>query len=304
MKRMAALCSACLAAAVQAQPIPSSAPDQPVPVALDQSQRLSVRVTIGGLPWHFLIDTASTRTVIASDVAAQLNLPRDAPLQVLSIGGIDTVSSVDIPELGFADFALRDIRAPSLLRANLGGDGLLGLDILHDRRISIDFRHNAMLTIASSAGKPAHKAIAADPGAIVVIGKSRYGELVVTDADIDGNPVAVILDTGSEESIGNPALAKALFSDRNRPPPSPATLLSVTGRILPANYAVTGRMRIGGVSVDNLPVAFADVATFRQFNLVRRPALLLGMQTLRLFAKVTIDFPRHRIQFLMNRRPV
>ena len=306
MKRMAAFCSICLAAAAQAQvPLsPVALPsDQPVPVTLDSSQRLSVPVTIGGQPWHFLMDTASTRSVIASDVADQLKLVQGKALQVLNIGGTDTVPSVEIPELGFSDFALRDIHAPALLRDNLGGDGLLGLDILHNRRVAIDFRHGATLTIAPSSAERARKPADADPDAIVVVGRSRFGELIVTDADIDGHRVAVILDTGSEESIGNPALAKVLFHD-SRTPPIPTTLLSVTGRSLPANYASARRMRIGDVRIDHLPIAFADIATFRQFGLTRRPALLLGMQTLRLFAKVTIDFPRHRIQFLMNKAEV
>jgi hypothetical protein len=60
-------------------------------------------------------------------------------------------------------------------------------------------------------------------------------------------------------------------------------------------------LHIGGVTIDNVPMVFSDVATFRQFNLVRRPAMLLGMQTLRLFARVTIDFPRRQIRFLLRR---
>ena len=192
-----------------------------------------------------------------------------------------------------------DIQAPSLLRANLGGDGLLGLDVLRNNRVTIDFRHDAALTIAPSTRKPERKAAGTDPGAIVVVGKSRFGELIVTNADVDGHPVAVILDTGAEESIGNPALARLLLS-RTAKMLSPTTLVSVTGHTLPANFALAGKMRIGDISVANLPVAFGDVATFRQFGLVHRPALLLGMRTLRLFAKVTIDFPRRRIEFLMN----
>jgi len=56
-----------------------------------------------------------------------------------------------------------------------------------------------------------------------------------------------------------------------------------------------------GRQIENLPIAFADVATFRQFGLTRRPAMLLGMATLRVFAKVTIDFPRREIRFLLKR---
>jgi hypothetical protein len=76
--------------------------------------------------------------------------------------------------------------------------------------------------------------------------------------------------------------------------------LSVTGRTLPADFTQIGRVRIGSVEIANLPVAFADAATFKQFGLARKPAILLGMQTLRLFEKVTIDFPRREIRFVMG----
>jgi predicted aspartyl protease len=276
-----------------------------VPAAADASARISVRVTIGGRIWHFLIDTASTRSVIASDVADSLALAPGPALQILTIAGIDAVPSVIIPELGFATFAVSDIHAPSLARANLGGDGLLGLDILRDNRLTIDFRHGTALTIAPSSRRQPAPASHGDPDTIVVTARSRMGELIVTNADLDDIPVAVIIDTGSQDSIGNPALATMLLHYGTRDSAhvalGPATLHSVTGRTLPADYALISKLHIGGVAIDNVPMAFGDVATFRQFNLVRRPAILMGMQTLRLFARVTIDFPRRQIRFLLRR---
>jgi predicted aspartyl protease len=311
MKRLAALGWLCAAAHAQAQSVPPPAilpvapAGQNIPTATDASARISVPVAIGGQVWHFLIDTASTRTVIASDVADRLALAPGHPLHILTIAGTESVPSVVIPELGFAAFAVSDIHAPSLARANLGGDGLLGLDILRDNRVAIDFRHGTALTIAPSSRQQPPPASHGDPDTIVVVARSRMGELIVTNADIDGIPVAVILDTGAQDSIGNPALARmlAIYSSRNaaRAPRGPATLLSVTGRSLPADYALIGALHIGGVAIDNVPMAFGDLATFRQFNLVRRPAILLGMQTLRLFARVTIDFPRRQIRFLLRR---
>jgi predicted aspartyl protease len=306
MKRLAALACGWLCAAAHAQPIPPPSPvGQTIPAATDPSARISAPVTIAGQTWHFLIDTASTRTVIASDVADSLALAPGKTLNILTIAGIDPVPSVIIPELGFATFAVSDIHAPALSRINLGGDGLLGLDILHDNRLTIDFRHGTALTLAPSSRKQAPPASPGEPDTIVVTARSRMGELIVTNADIDGIAVAVIIDTGSQESIGNPALAKMLAHDGARDsahiPLAPTTLLSVTGRSLPADYALVSKLHIGGVTIDNVPMAFSDVATFRQFNLVRRPAILLGMQTLRLFARVTIDFPRRQIRFLLRR---
>jgi hypothetical protein len=48
-----------------------------------------------------------------------------------------------------------------------------------------------------------------------------------------------------------------------------------------------------------MPIAFADVAPFERFGLVKRPALLLGMDALRSFRRVDIDFPNRQVRFLM-----
>jgi len=313
MKRLAGFCYALLAASAFGQPplsqsAPPPAPAEPDPtfagqsvaVATDPSARLSVPVTIGGRGWNFLLDTASTRSVIASDVADNLGLPKGNALHILSIVGTETVPSVIIPDLVFSNLELRDVHAPALLRSNLGGDGLLGLDVLRNSRISIDFRHGAAMTISSSSRKRERQDGDDESGAIVVVARSRFGELVVTNAEIDGITTAVILDTGSEGSIGNPALAKMLTRDSARAPPGSTTLISVTGRSLLASYGVIGRLKIGDVAIDNVPIVFSDLATFRQFRLVRRPAILLGMDTLRQFARVTIDFPQREIRFWLR----
>jgi predicted aspartyl protease len=313
MKRLAALGCAWFCAAAHAQSVPPAPPailpiapaGQAIPAATDASARICVPVEIGGRTWHFLLDTASTRSVIASDVADSLALRPGKTLNILTIAGMDSVPSVIIPALGFATFAVSDIHAPALARVNLGGDGLLGLDILRDNRVAIDFRHGTALTIAPSSRQQSPPANHDDPDTIVVTARSRMGELIVTNADIDGIRVAVIIDTGAQESIGNPALAAMLSRDRPRDSAraalGPATLLSVTGRSLPADYALVSQLHIDDVTIDNVPMAFSDVATFRQFNLVRRPAILLGMETLREFARVTIDFPRRQIRFLLRR---
>jgi hypothetical protein len=214
--------------------------------------------------------------------------------------GTETVSSVIIPNLTFSNLVLRDVHAPALLRSNLGGDGLLGLDILRNSRVSIDFQHADRLTISPSTRHKVKHDGDDDSGAIVVIARSRFGELVVTNAEIDGISTAVILDTGSQDSIGNPALAQMLSRHSVGTPLGATTLISVTGGTVPARYGVLGKLRIGEVAIVNVPMVFGDVATFKQFKLVHRPAILLGMDTLRQFARVTIDFPQREIKLWLT----
>lgn len=45
-------------------------------------------------------------------------------------------------------------------------------------------------------------------------------------------------------------------------------------------------------------MAFADVHPFKKLGLMDRPALLLGMDALRLFERVSVDFPNRRVRLL------
>ena len=61
------------------------------------------------------------------------------------------------------------------------------------------------------------------------------------------------------------------------------------------------RLRVGGVALGNVPIAFADVHPFSLFDLKQKPSLLLGMETLQIFNRVTIDFPSRKVSFQLAR---
>jgi hypothetical protein len=68
-----------------------------------------------------------------------------------------------------------------------------------------------------------------------------------------------------------------------------------------ADYTQIERLDIGGVGFNNLPIAFADVAPFRKFGLTKVPALMLGMDALRLFRRVDVDFANREVRFAVPR---
>ncbi|MBU6207080.1 MAG: retroviral-like aspartic protease family protein [Alphaproteobacteria bacterium] len=269
----------------------------------DASHRLQIDVFIGNAGHYlFLVDTASTRSVIASRPAEQMHLRHGESLNVHNLGGTDRVGSVIIPDITFADVAAQNIVAPELSAENLGGDGLIGLDLLKGKRITVDFLNNAKITLTPSNRGRVHDATFGGPDTIVVHARSRIGELILTDAEIDGHKIAVVIDTGSQDSVGNDALRRLVARRIGESEVRPVTLVSVTGRKVPADYTTIGRVRIGGVALSNLSVAFADAATFHQFGLDRKPAILLGMAALRLFDRISIDFPRREIRFQLGQR--
>ena len=181
----------------------------------------------------------------------------------------------------------------------MGAHGLLGIDQLRDHMVSIDFDAGRISLRKSrrEGGRFDAKPRATDE--IIVTARSRMGQLIVTEAEFEGTHVTVVIDTGSQISMGNLALQRRL---RRIPMKGPVDMIGVTGQTLRVNYHVAESMKLGGVVMAGVPVAFADVPPFERFGLTRKPALMLGMDAMRAFRRVDIDFPERRVRLLIPRR--
>lgn len=271
----------------------------PTPTALEllpsppPDARLLVPVRIGeGGPFGFIVDTGAERSVVSHELAEQLSLVPGRRITVVStterreVGTVVVPGIVTVPAIG-APIA---VEAPAMAAAHLGAAGLLGLDVLRDRQIAIDFAAR-QIAVRRSAVRP----VASAPGEIVVRGRSRFGQLIVTDAFYGNTRIRVVLDTGSEVTIGNLALRRKVLARREAL--RAVRLTSVTGGQLVADYAQVDKVRIGRIEIGTLPVAFVDAPPFEKFGLRDRPALLLGMDVLRGFRQVVIDFPNRELWF-------
>jgi hypothetical protein len=56
---------------------------------------------------------------------------------------------------------------------------------------------------------------------------------------------------------------------------------------------------IGGARLQHLQIVFADAHTFRELGFGRKPAILLGMNALRGFDQVSIDFGARTISLVL-----
>jgi predicted aspartyl protease len=274
---------------------PMSSDPELVQGSHDLSTRLTVPVTInGGGPYSFVVDTAAERTVISRELADRLALTAGSSVTVLSISGYDQIDTAIVPKLQLTPTRSRmtDVEAPMMKESNLGASGLLGIDSLQSKRVVIDFKAMRM-SIVDATTQSAYN------GDIVVTARSKYGQLILVDASADGQKVNVIIDTGSQVSIGNPALHVRLMARRRLGPVTPITIMSVTGGQMPADYSSIAHMRIGGVQLNGMPVAFTDAEIFHKLGLTDKPALLLGMDVLRNFSRVSVDFANRSVRFLL-----
>lgn len=273
-----------------ADAVPDTVSDSVLAASSDVANRVTVPVTVNGRgPFPFIVDTGSTTTVMSEVLASQLGLPRAGNLLVKAVTGPAESGAVHVASLEVGRQRLANLHTPVLARSNLGGLGLLGLDAVASQKLIMDFQKKQMLLTASTRRGD-------DPQAVTVKAKSKYGQLLLVDCMVEGMPLYVILDTGSELTLGNLTMRSML--ERRRA----GYEVEVTGVVGDAVTAPIGQVHmldLGNVGVTGLTIAYADLYVFDQFDLHDKPAMLLGMNILRRFARVSADFPAREVRFTL-----
>ena len=267
-------------------------------VAAEQLKtRMFIPVEINGQgPFRFLVDSGADRSVIGSDLAARLNLPAGNIVKLQGMAGAAQVGTVHIDTLKLGASTIPSIAAPALPERYLGAQGLVGIDALADQRLMLDFDKKTITVQDSRKPEPV-----AGGDEIVVVARRRNGQLILTAASVGGVPIYAVIDTGSEITMGNLALRARIFGLHGAAVPHPVVLTSVTGQTLTANLAQLSNIRIGGIDLANVQVAFADAPPFRLFGLEKQPAMLLGTDVLQAFRRVALDFKARRVRFTIRR---
>lgn len=268
-----------------------------VATGLDRSLRMTVPVMINGQgPFDFVVDTGADRTVISEELAKQLNLPQSGTATLHAMGGSAKVKLVSIKTVQVSTNIAKRVEAAALPRRNVGADGLLGIDSLKNQRIVMNFQTNTMRVEPASTPE---EAVPEDSDLIIVTAKTRLGQLVMVDADANGQKIWVVVDTGAQNSIANTRLRALLVKRVPETEIKSISMVDVLGRTTPAEYTIVSKLRIGGVSMGNAAIAFADAHPFRLFGLTRKPSMLLGVESLRSFRRVSVDFATRKVKFLL-----
>lgn len=256
---------------------------------IDRHDRMTVPVHIGQAgPFDFLVDTGAERTVLARDIATRLRLPTSGQGLLIGIAGTQSVDLVEIDEINLGRRSFYGLTAPLLEGYNIGADGIIGLDSLQDQRVLLDFARKRM-TIGDATQLGGSRGFE-----IVVQARRRSGQLIMTNAVIDGVRTDIVIDTGSDTSIGNRALQKALAKRRKG---ETTQLQSVTGQTITADIAMARTLKLGTMTMSNSMLVFADTPAFDKLEMVKRPAMFMGMNQLKMFRRVAIDFSTKRILF-------
>ncbi|MDP2260397.1 MAG: retroviral-like aspartic protease family protein [Caulobacter sp.] len=291
-------------------PDAEAAPDQDgaVRAGFDAVRRMLVDVAIDGAGlYRFVVDTGANRSVLSTEVAAALNLPVTGQALVHGIAGVMPSPTVLVRALAVGDLLTRRVRMPVLDGRYLGADGLLGVDVLANRRAVLNFREQSFSLFSGSAPAPAVRSSRdrrppEDTEDVVVVpARHRFGQLTIVDAEIGGVKLTAFLDSGAENTVGNMALRNALQRPGLLNERLPRVeLVSATGQIAVGELSTVPPLRLGGVRLGNLTCVFADLHTFRIWDLEDRPALLIGVDVMRHFDAIELNFRERLVKFRSN----
>lgn len=252
-------------------------------------ERMTVPVTIDGSgPHAFLVDTGSETTVISQQLAVRLGIPIQGSAHLIGSVGTKGVATTRLGALGVGRRTIENLPAVLLDGNHLGAAGILGIDTLRGHRVIFDFA-NENITIADSKRLRPGRSFE-----IVVRAKRKQDRMVISDARIDGVKVQLIIDTGSNYSIGNTALRDRLKEEATL---GRAGIMDVTGAELSSDIVVVNTLQLEGLQLKKSFLLIADSPAFAELDLADKPAMLLGMNHLKAFSRMSVDFTRREVAF-------
>jgi len=262
--------------------------------ARDVDTRLNVDVSVNGRgPYHFVVDSGADTSVVGRRIARDLELPLGDPRILNGTTSRNLVDTVKVAELTIGASRITDLELPALRESDVGADGLIGIDALNQQRLMMDFEAHKVRV------EDARDPIRSMPGDIVITARRIRGQLILTHVRAGNVPLDAVIDTGSEITIGNSALRDKLIG-RHHVKFWTAEVTGVTGVTVPIQITTIDRLQLGPVTLEFVPIAFADVPPFEMFGLSKEPALLLGTDLLEKFRRVSLDFRARKVRFQLR----
>jgi predicted aspartyl protease len=282
----------------KAQTVSPPEPDvTPINAATDSASHLMVEVHINGNgPYHFVVDTGADRSVLASEVAVELGLIHGDRVMLKGVVRAVLSETVSIRTMTFGSITKRHLTVPTLSRSLLDADGYLGLDFLDGYRVIFDFK-NHLLQVSEPRARFSANWVRDNEARIRATGSS--GHLRALDCTIDGITATAFIDTGAEVSAANEPLLAALekhnpsFGDMGI-----IHLVDITGGEILGKVAMVKKISLTtALTFTDCPLVMADFLVFDVWGLRQRPALLIGMNLLRQFERVSIDYGLQELRF-------
>lgn len=195
-----------------------------IPFEFVQGHLISVHGSVGSqINLQFLVDFGTTYTLLDRSLVKERE--RGAPLDVTHFSNSIRASEVVVPELGVGSVIVRDFHAylmdfSEMPGAPSGVMGVIGMDFLERRNLTVDFGQMKILLLPPTQGTVANEHSAR-------LSKCSIGYAV--DAGWRGTPVKLLLSTGVE----------AVTLDQDRIREKPVKLQRVKSELIGSNFTAT-----------------------------------------------------------------
>jgi len=272
------------------------------PYRINSSGRLVTDVYVDGQgPFHFLIDTASSRSLIYERVRARLGLAQSQP-QLLTIYGISAQSTampvrpgaLTIGSESIAGLVMGVLPDPA---GDSGLDGVLGIDALARYFVVLDraaMRFKLMTPDAPEARSYRRwDSIALVPRPL----KNMPIEFWYLRLKFNGRPINTLFDLGAGITMLNWPAAEQMGlrkKDFIQYGPPPVDVRDILGGDAPAVRVNDMRIEMPGITWRGQTGLVASAPVFEFFGLDEAPAVIAGPGLLK-DNPLAIDFPGHRL---------
>jgi len=220
-----------------------------------RGDRLLVRAMIDGKPRVMVLDTGASITSISTATARDLGIHAESTMEINDHipAGLGTIKSLSIGLAVHANVRVAIVDLPNARDSAIQFDGILGLDVLSQHDIALDFRHRTL--VMYPRGAIVEHALMPWMSTVALQGNSR-GLMLLSVTIGDHPPIPAMLDLGAPITVINPAAAK---------------LLGVTQPL----FRVPS-MTVGKVELARRTMMVRDLGVFQRAGLGDRPAILLG----------------------------
>lgn len=274
--------------------LPESEPLYVSPTRRDRIGRILAPVMINGQgPFRFVLDTGATHSVVSVHLVGRLGLTvsADSMVSLSGVTGTAMVATVHIEKFQAGELIMEKLDMPVISSVLPGADGVLGVQGLEDKRIVVDFTRD-QIQILRSRGNLSRD------GYLKMPVKLGFNRLLLANARVGRVSVKAIIDTGAEHTLGNNALRQALkVGTGSHDAPTIIGVQGVTAAIQSGDLATAPTIRLGGMDVTQVAVAFGDMHVFDVWGLQQEPALLIGMDVLGILDMIVIDYKRQEVHF-------
>jgi predicted aspartyl protease len=264
------------------------------PTRRDQIGRIWAPVWINDKgPYRLVLDTGANHSGVTAQVAALLGIPLDQspPLLLRGVMGIATVPTIRVNSFTVGDLTLGPAILPIVTDAMGGAEGVLATDEFKDKRIVIDFKHD-QIDIRRSHNEHARL------GFVTISLEHSAAGLLMFHALVGSVHIQAIIDTGGQRTIGNLAMRDALI--RRHAQGRPVQIFDVTAESQTGETFPSPPIQLGSIEILGAGITYGEMPIFERWDLVKEPALLIGMDMIGLLDTFIIDYRRHELQLRMR----